>query len=141
MIDIVFYSDEIPGIDSEFFVKAIPLIVENEKREMGEITIVICTDEELLELNKKHLNHDYYTDIITFDYCELNIISGDLFISFDRIIDNASLHFVEIKEELCRVIFHGVLHLIGYNDKTEDEVMKMRQKEKEYLDTLFHVKP
>jgi rRNA maturation RNase YbeY len=84
-------------------------------------------------MNKQYLSHDYYTDIITFDYVEQNIISGDLFISFDRIMDNAEQYDIELIREVYRVVFHGVLHLIGYNDKTEDEQKLMTEKEDFYL--------
>ena len=84
-------------------------------------------------MNKQYLNHDDYTDIITFDYVEENIISGDLFISFDRIKDNAKHFDIELIREVYRVVFHGILHLVGYNDKTDDEQKVMTEKENFYL--------
>jgi rRNA maturation RNase YbeY len=85
-------------------------------------------------MNKQHLNHDYFTDIITFSYNTENHISGDLFVSVDRLKDNAALFGVSFNTELERVIYHGVLHLCGYDDKTDDEISVMREKEKYYLE-------
>ena len=87
----------------------------------------------MLTINKEYLNHDYYTDIITFDYTENGIISGDIFISLDRIRDHAKEYEVTFENELYRVIAHGVLHLIGYNDKTEEDQDLMTEKENESL--------
>ncbi len=92
-----------------------------------------CSDEELLEINIKHLNHDYYTDIITFDYSRGNRISGELFISLDRVKDNAESLAVTYELELTRVLAHGILHLTGLKDKTEEEISEMRSKEDEVL--------
>lgn len=108
-------------------------LINNEIKECGELAVIFCSDEYLLEMNKQYLNHDYYTDIITFDYVKNNIISGDLFISFDRIKENAQKFETEILKELVRVVFHGVLHLVGYNDKTDDEQRIMTEKENYYL--------
>jgi len=94
------------------------------------------TDDELLELNKEHLNHDYYTDIITFDYSRGKRISGELFISTDRIKDNATTLDVSALNETRRVVAHGILHLIGFGDKTEEEALVMREKENEVLANL-----
>jgi rRNA maturation RNase YbeY len=79
------------------------------------------------------LNHDYYTDIITFDYSENDVVSGDLFISFDRVKDNANTYGISFENELKRVVYHGILHLCGYKDKTEKDVIEMREKENYYL--------
>lgn len=102
----------------------------------GDIYIHWMSDDELLEVNKKHLNHDYYTDIITFDYTRRNKISGELFISEDRIADNAQQNGEALERERNRVIAHGILHLIGFGDKTEEEKAVMRSKENEILDRL-----
>lgn len=99
----------------------------------GNINIVLTSDEKLLETNKKFLNHDFYTDIITFNSNESNRINGDLFISIDRVIENASNYSVTTVEELKRVIIHGILHLLGYDDKTSDEKRRMTEKENKYL--------
>ena len=134
MIDFEFLDIEIPGFDSEFFVLTINELIKSENYELGEITVVFCNDEYLLDLNRTYLNHDYYTDIITFDYSEEIIISGDLFISIDRVIENSSSFDVSFNHELSRVIYHGVLHLCGYKDKSEDELKAMRAKENYYLE-------
>ena len=99
----------------------------------GEISIIFCSDDYLLDINKKYLNHDYFTDIITFNYNENNTIIGDLFISIDRVKENAKELKVDFNNELYRVIIHGVLHLCGYNDKTQDQQKEIRTKEDEYL--------
>lgn len=102
----------------------------------GDIYIHWMSDDELLEVNKKHLNHDYYTDIITFDYTRRNKISGELFISEDRIADNAKQNGEPLERERNRVVAHGILHLIGFGDKTDEEKAVMRLKENEILDRL-----
>jgi probable rRNA maturation factor len=111
-------------------------IVADFNFDLGDVTIVFGSDDWLLSYNQSFLNHDYFTDIITFDYSSANLISGDLLISVDRVIDNASLLNVPRETELCRVCIHGILHLVGLNDSTEKEKMKMRQKEDEYLSLL-----
>ncbi len=108
--------------------------VENYKPTIGEITYVFVSDEYLLKMNQDHLDHDYYTDIITFNYNQDNEISGDLFISIDRIKDNANKISVTFAEELKRVMIHGVLHLIGYNDSSEEEKTEMRNQENKCLE-------
>ncbi len=140
MISVDYYSNEIPGLPLDSLVNTLPVLVETEGCDLGEITIVFCTDEELLELNKQHLSHDYFTDIITFNYNDGKTLSGDLFVSTDRILDNAKQLEVPFTEELHRVCYHGVLHLVGYNDKTDADCLLMREKENYYLNKLFHVK-
>lgn len=107
-----------------------------ESFSLGNLNFIFCSDDYLLNLNKEYLNHDTYTDIVTFNYCENNIISGDLFISIDRIKDNSTQLKLSFNSELNRVIIHGVLHLIGYNDKTPEEILEMRAKEDFYLNLL-----
>ncbi len=99
----------------------------------GHLSFVFCTDDYLLEVNKKFLNHDYYTDIITFDYNESNRVSGDFIISLDRVKENALTHQCTFQLELFRVIIHGVLHLLGFSDKTKIQKKKMRDLEDLYL--------
>jgi len=140
MISVDYYSNEIPGLPLDSLVNTLPVLVESEGCDLGEITIIFCTDEELLELNKQHLSHDYFTDIITFNYNDGKTLSGDLFVSTDRILDNAKQLEVPFTEELHRVCYHGVLHLVGYNDKTDADCLLMREKENYYLNKLFHVK-
>jgi len=108
-------------------------IIKNEKRKMGEISYIFCSNEKILEINKQYLNHDYYTDIITFDYCENKIISGDIFISIETVKENSLEYQVDFQEEINRVMAHGILHLCGYGDKTESEKKKMREKEEFYI--------
>ena len=107
-----------------------------EIKELGSVSVVFCSDDYLLEMNKQYLNHDYYTDIITFDYVEENVISGDLFISLDRVKENAQKYNNDFIIEIYRVVFHGILHLIGYKDKTEEEKKLMREKENFYLNMV-----
>ena len=109
------------------------LVAESEIRRLGDISIIFCSDNYILDVNMKYLQHDYFTDIITFDYCEGNTVSGDLFISVDSVRENAAYYKTEFKDELNRVIVHGVLHLIGYDDHTEAEKKEMRAKENYYL--------
>ena len=140
MISIEYYSEEIPGLPLASLVSSLPLLISEESYVLGNITLVFCTDDELLELNKEHLSHDYYTDIITFDFTEGKALGGDLFISVERVKDNAKTLQVSFEEELHRVCYHGVLHLLGYNDKSATEISIMRDKENYYLTKLFHVK-
>ncbi|HLP11994.1 MAG TPA: rRNA maturation RNase YbeY [Flavobacteriales bacterium] len=107
--------------------------IRSEKHNPGEISFIFCSDKYLLKMNREHLNHDYYTDIITFDYCENKTVSGDIFISIDRVKDNAKKYGVTIKHELYRVMIHGILHLCGYGDKSAAKARIMRQKEDYYL--------
>ncbi len=113
--------------------KHIKLLINSELKKLGEISIILCSDKYLLEINIEYLKHNYYTDIITFNYVEGNVISGDLFISVDRVKENSTKFITGFIKELYRVIFHGILHLIGYNDKTEEEQKIMREKEDLYL--------
>lgn len=107
--------------------------IRSENFEAGEINVIICDDDYLFRLNRQYLDHDTLTDIITFDNSENESISGDLFISIDRIRENAKKFYVRIAEELHRVIIHGILHLCGYGDKTDQEKEIMRSKENVYL--------
>ncbi|WP_350293360.1 rRNA maturation RNase YbeY [uncultured Croceitalea sp.] len=105
---------------------------------LGNLSYIFCDDAFLLDINLKYLNHDTLTDIITFDYSEDNTISGDIFISIERVNENATKFKVDFEEELLRVMSHGILHLLGYNDKTDDDKDLMRKKENEMM-RLFHV--
>lgn len=111
-------------------------VVISEKKTLGELAIILCSDEYLLDINKRFLDHHFYTDIITFDYCEGKVVSGELYISIDRIRENADKYKVGVFEELNRVIIHGVLHLCGYKDKTDKDMKRMRSKENEKLKML-----
>jgi len=103
------------------------ILAENKKT--GNINIIFCSDNHLLEMNRTHLEHDYYTDIITFDFTYNHVISGDLYVSIDRIKDNAIKNSVTLENETYRVIIHGVMHLCGYKDKTKKDIEMMREKE------------
>lgn len=98
-------------------------------KQIGDIAYIFCSDDKMLEINKQYLNHDYYTDIITFDYSEGDMISGDLFISIDTVRSNAEKFGTVFEDELRRVMIHGILHLCGLGDKTEEEEQAMRQAE------------
>ena len=111
-------------------------LVTNEDRTLGDVNYILCSDAYLLDINRQYLNHDYYTDVISFDFCEDNVISGDIFISVDTVADNAKEYGVTFEKELARVMIHGVLHFVGYNDKSDEEVPIMRAKENQYL-SLF----
>ena len=108
-------------------------VISLNHKKYGEINIILTGDKKLLELNKSHLNRNYYTDIITFDYSVKNKISGDLFISIERIKENSDKYRINIDKELKRVIIHGILHLLGYRDKSKQEKDKMRMIEDRYL--------
>ena len=113
------------------------IIISEDKKE-GEISYIFCDDEYLLQINIQYLDHDTLTDIISFDYTMGNEISGDIFISVERVKDNAAEFNVSFDEELKRVMAHGILHYCGYKDKTEQDEIAMRQKEEEKI-ALFHV--
>ena len=136
MIEIDFIIEAIPNINSEFFILSLPKLIQSENKECGPINLIFCDDDKILEVNKEYLSHDYYTDIITFDYSLNQIISGDLFISIDRVKENSNRYSKTFENELMRVVFHGVLHLCGYNDKSEEEILVMRSKEDYYLTQL-----
>ena len=109
------------------------MVAGSEIRKIGDINVIFCSDNYILDVNMKYLQHDYFTDIITFDYCEGKVLSGDLFISVDSVRENSIEFGTDFEEELHRVIVHGVLHLIGYDDHTEEDKKVMRQKENYYL--------
>lgn len=111
-------------------------IIITEQKKVGKITYVFCTDEALLKVNKEFLQHDYYTDVITFDYVKGKTISADIFVSLPRISENAETLNKIFNIELHRVLAHGILHLCGYSDKTEEEIHQMRQKEDFYLSLI-----
>lgn len=128
MQDIDFFSEdsELPQLDFDFLRNCIAGIIAHYNRRCGSISIVFCSDNYILEVNRRYLNHDYYTDIITFDYNEGDIVSGDLVISLDTVQSNSIEFNSTYREELLRVIFHGILHLVGFGDKTDEEEKIMR---------------
>ena len=113
-------------------------VISSEEKQLGEINYIFCDDHYLYKINLKFLDHDTYTDIISFDNSEGDELNGDIFISTDRVTENAKEYNVDFSDELKRVIIHGILHLCGYGDKTESEAALMRQKEDEKI-ALFHV--
>ena len=128
-----FYENVSPISDEDKRAKWLEDLILDEGKKPGDINYILCDDEYLLEINRQYLDHDYYTDIITFDYCKGKIISGDIFLSLQRVLDNASMLETKQEEELNRVLAHGILHLCGYKDKTEEEQKLMRSKEDFYI--------
>ena len=108
------------------------------KNRVGEINFIFCSDNYILDINKKYLNHNYFTDIITFDNCVNNLISGDVFISIDTVKKNSKEYKNAFFEELNRVIIHGILHLVGFNDYTEKEQIEMTKQENKCLAYFYN---
>ncbi|OFY93650.1 MAG: rRNA maturation RNase YbeY [Bacteroidetes bacterium RIFCSPLOWO2_12_FULL_31_6] len=133
-----FFSKDISfTLKNQFKIKEwVLLSILKEGKTAGEISYIFCSDEYIYQINLEHLKHNTYTDIITFNYCENNIISGDIFISIDRVKENAITYNTTFQNELHRVIIHGILHLIGFNDKTNEDKALMRSKEDFYLSLL-----
>lgn len=114
-------------------------VIESESKKEGDINYIFCDDEYLHKINVEYLDHDTLTDIISFDYSIGNELHGDVFVSVERVADNAKDYGVSFDEELKRVLVHGILHYAGYKDKSEEDELKMRQKEEEKM-AMFHVK-
>ena len=108
-------------------------LIQLEQKKVGDISIVLTSDSYLLKVNQEFLNHDFFTDIITFDYCDGDLISGDLMISTERVLENSLNLKTSFETEFLRVVYHGVLHLCGYKDKKQNEIKEMRAKEAFYL--------
>lgn len=130
---IQFFYENLPETVNTEYTKWLEDLIISEGKKPGEINYIFCDDEYLLKVNQDYLQHDYYTDIITFDYVKGKTISGEIFVSLQRISDNASTLSKSYEEELRRVLAHGVLHLCGYKDKTEEQEQEMRRKEDVYL--------
>ncbi len=132
---ISYYTEDTPFVFKGKLLnnKWLKLVAESEIRRIGDISIIFCSDNYILNVNQEYLQHDYFTDIITFDYCEGDRLSGDLFISVDTVKENALEYGTEFQEELHRVIVHGILHLIGYDDHSPEDIEVMRKKENYYL--------
>ena len=130
-----YYTEDIafPFKEKRLTSRWLKFVAESESKRLGDVAVIFCSDNYILDVNIKYLQHDYYTDIITFDYCEGNRLSGDLFISIDSVRENSSFYGTEFPDELNRVIVHGLLHLIGYDDHTEEDIAVMRAKENYYL--------
>jgi rRNA maturation RNase YbeY len=123
--------------DDESITKWLKDAISAENKELGEINYIFCDDQYILKKNQEYLQHDTFTDIITFDYTEENRLSADIFISIERIKENAITFAVPFETELQRVIIHGVLHLMGYKDKSKENAETMRSKENFYLSKNF----
>jgi rRNA maturation RNase YbeY len=134
-----FFNDITIGLTNRTELKDfIASIFKTEGKRLQNLNYVFCTDEYLLDINRSSLNHDYYTDIITFDLSSIKrVIEGEIYISVDRVRDNAKSLSVTIQEELHRVIFHGALHLCGYKDKSPKDSKAMRAAEDKYLAKYF----
>ena len=138
-MSIVFDTEgvDMPSINETEINEWISKVASSHDRELGDLAYIFCSDEKILEVNNEYLQHDYYTDIITFDYSEDRTISGDMFISLDTVKTNSEQFETNYNEELLRVIIHGVLHLCGFGDKTDEEENKMRELENEALSLII----
>ena len=127
---------KMPEISHRATTKWVRAVAASYGKRVGEVAYVFCNDDKILEVNRQYLKHDYFTDIITFDYCEGDMLSGDLFISLDTVRTNAELFHKTYDDELHRVIIHGILHLVGINDKGPGEREIMEAAENKALDLL-----
>lgn len=135
---VYYYAEEVkfPAIKKRETTAWIKKVADKYGKKVGDISYIFCSDERILEVNREYLQHDYYTDIITFDYTEKDFISGDLFISLETVKSNSEKFGTEYKEELLRTIIHGILHLCGINDKGPGERELMEQNENAALALL-----
>ena len=134
-----FYSETDFELQEQAGYKAwLKRVIASEDKKLEEVSFIFCDDEYLLEINQKYLDHDTYTDIISFDNCVGNILAGDIFISTERVAENSRESGVDFEEELRRVLAHGILHFCGYSDKSDRESAEMRRKEEEKM-RMFHV--
>ncbi len=137
MIEIC-YESEFRILEEDKYTEWFINVIESEGNIAGDLCFIVSTDTKVLEINEKYLGHTDFTDVITFDYSNGKTISGDIYVSLDRIRENATKYKVDADEELRRVMVHGLLHLVGYTDKTKKEKSAMRMKEEEKLQ-MFHV--
>lgn len=131
---------EMPMLNTTLMSRWLKQLAAFHQRKLGDINYIFCSDKKILEVNIEYLGHDYYTDIITFDYDEGQRISGDLFISLETVASNAEMLGLAYEEELMRVMAHGVLHLCGFKDKSEEDAANMRLREQEALALLNDLK-
>ena len=133
-----FHSEQIdfPDIDKKSIKNWIKTVIDSHKSKVGDLNYIFTSDENILAINNKYLEHNYYTDVITFDYTENKVISGDIFISLETVKTNSEKFEQAYPQELKRVIIHGVLHLIGFKDKTEPDAKEMRKQEDNALKKL-----
>lgn len=132
------YETEFQLEPPELYISWLSKVIKSEGKEEGDINYIFCDDEYLLEINQQYLDHDTLTDIISFDYSTGNTIGGDVFISVERVLENAKGFEVSFDDELRRVLVHGILHYCGYKDKSKADELLMRQKEEEKM-KMFHV--
>ncbi len=134
-MDINFFFEDLDEISlsKDMDIQWIDSCIKKYSKKTGDLNFIFCSDSYLLQINKQYLKHNYFTDIITFDSCENNLISGDIYISVDRVVENAEKFKVSFFNELHRVMIHGVLHLLGLNDSDEEEKAVMREAENECL--------
>ena len=136
----IYYSDIKVRIGRTKEIKSIlESIVAEEGKIYGDVSFVITSDENVLTINKEFLHHNYYTDVITFDYCEADVVNGEIYISIDTVRNNSKIFKVKLLDELFRVMIHGVLHLCGYDDKTDEQKIVMRQNEEKWLNRLYEL--
>jgi len=137
-MSIKFFTEDVPlpKLEKRKLISWIKNVILKEGKKTGDISFIFCSDDFLLDVNKKYLNHDYYTDIITFDYVVKNKIQGDIFISVDRVKENAKTYKTTFENEKHRILIHGVLHLLGYKDKLKEDKSLMTTKEDLYLKEL-----
>lgn len=140
MASLIFDAEgvEMPALDKKTIEKWITAVAGKFGKTVGALTYIFCSDDKIIEVNRDFLKHDYYTDIITFDYSTHRRISGDMFISLDTVRSNAELFGKQYEDELNRVVIHGVLHLLGINDKGEGEREIMEQHENDALEMLYN---
>lgn len=139
MTEILFYNEGVnsPSFFSDSLTKKwLESIAGDYGKSLGELSFIFCDDAYILDINKKYLQHDYYTDVITFDYCSGDVLSGDIFISLDTVASNAKQFGVSFENEFNRVVCHSLLHLIGFKDKTEQDGAMMRSNEEHCLELL-----
>ncbi|NNF18980.1 MAG: rRNA maturation RNase YbeY [Flavobacteriaceae bacterium] len=132
------YQTDFTLEDNQKYTEWLEKVIVSENHHLETVNFIFCNDDQLLAINQDHLGHDYYTDIITFEYGEKGNVFGDVFISVDRVEENAKDLQADQEEELRRVMCHGILHMMGYGDKTDAEKLQMRDKENEKL-RMFHV--
>ena len=136
-MSVFFHKENVSfSINEELVVKWLDESVRSLGFVIGELSFIFCSDEYLKEINVKYLNHDFFTDVITFDYSKEKLLFGDVYVSTDRVKENAKTYSSSFNKELFRVIIHGVLHLCGFNDKTKKEKTLIRSKENEALSTI-----
>lgn len=135
----LFYETDFEIKDSQIWIDWVVESMKNEGKSVDELNYIFCDDEYLLEINRQYLDHDYYTDVIGFDNSENDVLTGDIFISIERVADNAQTNHVSFENELARVMIHGILHFAGYPDKGEEEKRIMTEKENFYLNRFQHI--